>query len=101
MFIKLLTWGKIPCQQGEDSPMRSPKLNSLAFGITISDGITCMLPSTKEVSIHKGGLEFFSKEDLECSPKEDLGLFFKFLCFRSTTKCMQIKHIWVNSYSNK
>ena len=45
--VVVLTWEKIPCQQGEDSLIRSSKLDSLSFGIAIFDGTMAPLLSTK------------------------------------------------------
>ena len=42
----------------------SPKLDSLSFGMVISNRIMEPLPYTKEFFLHKGGLGFILKEDL-------------------------------------
>ena len=70
---------KIPFQQGNDSLIVSPKLASLSFGMDISDGIVALSPSTKQVFLHKGGLDCFMEEDLEWALKESLGLFLSFM----------------------
>ena len=57
----VLIMEKIPCQEGEESPITSPKLDSLSFGLTIFDGIVALLPSTKEVCLYEGGLGCFCK----------------------------------------
>ena len=56
LCLDLLTQEKIPCQQGEDSLLTSPKLDSLSFVITISNRIMAPLPYAKWF--------FFIKEDL-------------------------------------
>ena len=66
-------WKNFPFQEGEDSQIASPKLDSLPFGMAISDEIVALLPSTKRLTS--------VKEDLRCFPKEDLGSFFKYFVF--------------------
>lgn len=48
LFTNLLTREKIPCQQGDDSLITSPKLYSISFGMAISDEIVAPLLSTKK-----------------------------------------------------
>lgn len=91
--MNVLMQGEIPFQQGEDSMIVSPKLDSLFFGMVISNGIVAPLLSTKLVFLHEGGLGRFLKEEFECSLKEDLGFFFKFLCFISMPKSILRKKI--------
>ena len=53
----VLKWEKIPCQQGEDSLIISPKLDSLSFGIAISNDIMAPLPASKRFSSMKEDLD--------------------------------------------
>lgn len=73
----LLMEEQIPCQQGEDSAISSPKLDFIPFGMAISYGIVTLLLFEKWFAS--------AKEDFDASTKEDLGLLFKFWCFINTT----------------
>lgn len=65
-------WDRIPFQKGGDILITNPKLDSLLFGMAISNGIVAPLSSTKWVSSAKEGDAFM---------KEYFGLFLRFLCF--------------------
>lgn len=91
-IVNLLTWvltqENIPCQRGGVARWRVPIRLTLVWD-NCFNGVVTLLPSTKMgVFLHEGRLDCFTKEDLECSPKEDLGLFSKFLCFIPTTNCI-------------
>ena len=59
---------KIPCEEGEDSPIASPKLDLLSFGMAIFDKIVAPLSFAKWFSS--------TKEDFDAFRIKRLGFFF-------------------------